>query len=154
MATDKLQIRPLKTEPVPEETYPDLLPYEMERAEAAMTIFGRCFDEIRSKVESAKNTDGNRWGHSWRPSPVLANNDDSSTEELPDNWEPYWDKAFSGTDPILESVLADKDVILVNAEDVLALTPDILPVTEQDRADHRRLLDEAVAAVSRKPTDT
>ena len=41
MASNKIEIQPTKTEPVPEETYPDLLPYEMERVEAVMGHMAR-----------------------------------------------------------------------------------------------------------------
>lgn len=69
-------------EEVTEETYSDLLPYEMERAEHAMDIlFGLDRKQTASNKEEAGNikrdmgrakmTKQNRWGHPWRPSPDI-----------------------------------------------------------------------------------
>jgi len=72
-------------EEVTEETYSDLLPYEMERAEAALKIMvpfhrkpmwsakdtaaKQMSHEITSSIVRAKMSRKNRWGHEWRSSP-------------------------------------------------------------------------------------
>ena len=73
-----------RIEPVPEETYPDLLPYEMERSEAIMGMMFAQDDQkltqankdnasqIRSGMLKAKMAKKNRWGHGWRPSPDMS----------------------------------------------------------------------------------
>jgi len=79
---DKNRTLEPKIEPSPEETYPDLLPYEMERAEVGMDIlFGLDREqsesnkqeagEIRRSLGRAKAAKKNRWGHEWAPSPDI-----------------------------------------------------------------------------------
>ena len=77
-------------EPMPEEMYSDLLPYEMEMVEhmieigwpadkdipATLTAADREYSvrkiaEIRENVAKAKADGKNAWGHAWRPTPTV-----------------------------------------------------------------------------------
>ena len=77
-------------EPIEEETYADVLPYEMEMVEhmieigwpegkalpATLTPADREYsvrkvDEIRAGIAKAKSKEKNAWGHAWRPRPVV-----------------------------------------------------------------------------------
>lgn len=121
----------MNTEEVPEETYPDLLPFEMERVEAVMgTMFAhsrkqgehekKLLGDINTKLTSAKKEKENNWGHRWRESPVLGTTDQTKTiaeraQAITNNdtakaaiTKKYWDSVFENEDPILASALEDK----------------------------------------------
>jgi hypothetical protein len=156
MASNKIEIHPTKTEPVPEETYVDLLPFEMERLEASMAIMTRLnktsskeekevLSNIRTEITSAKMEKENSWGHQWRESPII----DEDMKPLSETTglgsakeaisKSYWDRAHEKPDPILAAVLEDKEAILDNAEgyDLISANSPRLTVGEEVKAAHR-----------------
>jgi len=158
MASNKIEIRPTKTEPVPEETYPDLLPYEMERVEAVMGHMAKsgkvisdsekeALTSINSSLTSAKMKKENSWGHQWRPTPDMSE-DVKAIADMKDLGSArtaisasYWDEVFKKRDPILESALKDKEAILCDTGDTIRPN-DIYPPTDEERAQYHRLLKE------------
>jgi len=155
MTSNKIEIQPTKTESAPEETYVDLLPFEMERVEAAMTIMenlksaseaGReALSSIRAEVDSTKKGKENSWGHEWRESPII-DRDMKPLSEMTGLGtskeaisKSYWDRAHAKPDPILASVLEDKEVILDNAAGYdLAPLEYRLPVGKDVHHEHLR----------------
>lgn len=142
----------VNTEEVPEETYPDLLPFEMERVEAIMgTMFAhskkqgeqekKLLGDINTKLTSAKKEKENNWGHRWRESPVLGTADQAKTiaeraQAITGNntaraaiTKKYWDSVFENEDPILASALADKRSILGREDEEYDGDPE-LPETD------------------------
>lgn len=162
MASNKIEIHPTKTEPAPEETYVDLLPFEMERVEASMASMANCgvssseaeqeaISSIEAEIASAKKAKGNSWGHEWRETPII-DKDMKPISEMTGLGvakeaisKCYWDMALAKPDPILASVLEDKEAILDNAEGYDLISSEHryqLPVSEEVKAAHRKYLED------------
>lgn len=147
------------TEEVPEETYPDLLPFEMERVEAVMgTLYApdrkikeseeELVGSINDGIASAKSDGNNSWGHEWRERPLLTSADKPLGElkgipsQARENLSrTYWGEALGKPDPILDRALKMKDVILDNVEGFDQIPAECrYQPTEEEKARHFDLL--------------